>query len=87
VPERDGGANSAVARRARAGVPGAGASAMAGEDALRSHDGVGTIDSVSDDEATQLILETLFDIRVRVKEIHEVVVESEDDDEETEEDT
>ena len=39
-----------------------------------------------DDEATQLMLEALFDIRTRVKEIHAVVVEPEDDDEETEED-
>ena len=31
------------------------------------------------------MLETLFDIKVRVREIHEVVVESEDDDEEEEE--
>jgi hypothetical protein len=41
---------------------------------------------VPDDEATQLMLETLFDIRATVKEIHEAVVEPEDDDEETEED-
>jgi hypothetical protein len=41
---------------------------------------------VPDDEATQLMLETLFDIRATVKEIHEAVVEPKDDDEETEED-
>jgi hypothetical protein len=40
---------------------------------------------VDDGEATQLMLETLFDIKVRVREIHEVVVEAEDDGEEEEE--
>jgi hypothetical protein len=40
---------------------------------------------VDDSEATQLMLETLFDIKVRVREIHEVVVDSEDDGEEEEE--
>jgi hypothetical protein len=40
---------------------------------------------VDDSEATQLMLETLFDIKVRVREIHEVVVEAEDDGEEEEE--
>lgn len=38
-----------------------------------------------DPEDTQLMLETLFDIKVRVREIHEVVVDPEDDDEEEEE--
>jgi hypothetical protein len=42
---------------------------------------------VDDSEATQLMLETLFDIKVRVREIHEVVVDSEDDGKEEEEDT
>jgi hypothetical protein len=40
---------------------------------------------VDDSEATELMLETLFDIEVRVREIHEVVVDSEDDGEEEEE--
>jgi hypothetical protein len=40
---------------------------------------------VDDSEATELMLETLFDIKVRVREIHEVVVDSEDDGEEEEE--
>ena len=42
-------------------------------------------ESMGDDEATHLMLEALFDIRVKVDEIHATVVE-EDDDEETEED-
>jgi hypothetical protein len=42
---------------------------------------------VDDPEATQLMLETLFDIRAEVHEIHEAVVVGEDDDEEEEEDT
>ena len=37
-------------------------------------------------EATQLILETLFDMKAVLYEIHEVLVEPEDDDEATEED-
>ena len=41
--------------------------------------------NVDDSEATQLMLETLFDIKVRVREIHEVVVDPEDDGEEEEE--
>lgn len=40
---------------------------------------------MDDSEATQLMLETLFDIKVRVREIHEVVVDPEDDGEEEEE--
>jgi hypothetical protein len=40
---------------------------------------------VDDSEATELMLETLFDIKVRVRGIHEVVVDSEDDGEEEEE--
>ena len=40
-----------------------------------------------DPEDTQLMLETLFDIKVRVREIHEVVVDTEDDDGEEEEET
>ena len=40
---------------------------------------------MDDSEATELMLETLFDIKVRVREIHEVVVDSEDDGEEEEE--
>lgn len=41
---------------------------------------------MADAEATQLMLETLFDIRAAVYETHDAVVEPEDDDEETEED-
>jgi hypothetical protein len=41
---------------------------------------------VEDGEAMQLILETLFDVRAVVHEIHEVIV-GEEDDEEEEEDT
>lgn len=41
---------------------------------------------MDDSEATQLMLETLFDVRVAVYEIHDAVVEPEDDDEATEED-
>ena len=42
---------------------------------------------VDDNEATQLMLEALFDIKAPCYEIHDAVVEPEDDDEETEEDT
>ena len=42
---------------------------------------------MEDEEATQLILEGLFDMRILLYEIHQAVVEPEDDDEETEEDT
>jgi len=42
---------------------------------------------VEDNEATQLILESLFDMRIMIDEIHQAVVEPEDDDEEAEEDT
>jgi len=41
---------------------------------------------VEDNEATQLILESLFDMRILITEIHDAVVEPEDNDEETEED-
>jgi hypothetical protein len=40
---------------------------------------------VEDTDATQLMLEAVFDIRVAVFEIHAVVVGSEEDDEEEEE--
>jgi hypothetical protein len=40
---------------------------------------------VEDTEATQLMLETLFDVKVKVSEIHEVVVGRDEDDEEEEE--
>jgi hypothetical protein len=40
---------------------------------------------VEDSEATQVILETLFDLRVAVFEIHDAIL-GEDDEEETEED-
>jgi hypothetical protein len=57
---------------------------------LRGHlaveSGCGHHRDVPDDEATQPMLESLFDIRATVKEIHEAVVEPEDDDEKTEED-
>ena len=42
---------------------------------------------MEDNEATTLILEALFDMRVLLYEIHTAVIEPEDDDEETEEDT
>ena len=43
---------------------------------------------MEDNEATQLMLEALFDIRAAVYEIHGVLIEPpEDDDEETQEDT
>ena len=41
---------------------------------------------MDDAEATQPMLETLFDVRAAVYEIHDAVVEPEGDDEETEED-
>ena len=41
---------------------------------------------MEDNEATQLILETLFDMRIVIGEIHDAVVEPEDDDEEKKED-
>lgn len=40
-----------------------------------------------DAEATQLVLETLFDVRATVYEIRDVLLEPEDGDEETEEDS
>jgi hypothetical protein len=42
---------------------------------------------VEDSEATQLMLEALFDIRADVSEIHAVVVGGDEDEEEAEEDT
>jgi hypothetical protein len=39
---------------------------------------------VSDTEATQLILETLFDMRWRLQEVHDVVVGGDDGEEEEE---
>lgn len=41
---------------------------------------------VEDNEATQLILEAVFDIRAVVYEVRDVLIEPEDDDEETQED-
>ncbi len=41
---------------------------------------------VEDDEATQLILEAVFDIRA-LHEVRDLLIEPEDGDEETEEDT
>jgi hypothetical protein len=42
---------------------------------------------VEDDEATQLVLEALFDIKAAVYDIHDVLIEPpEDDDEAPEED-
>jgi hypothetical protein len=41
---------------------------------------------VEDSEATQLILETLFDVRAVLYELRGVLIEPEDGDEETEED-
>lgn len=40
---------------------------------------------MDDPEATQLMLETLFDIDVMVSDIHAVLIEKEDDDGEEEE--
>jgi hypothetical protein len=44
---------------------------------------------VEDNEATRLTLETLFELRWRVRDIHDVVVEDDDgeEEEEAEEDT
>jgi hypothetical protein len=42
---------------------------------------------VEDSEATQLILEAVFDIRATLHEVRDVLIEPEDDDEEAEEDT
>ena len=41
---------------------------------------------MDDDAATQLVLETLFDMRAVLYEIHDVLIEPEEDDEEAEED-
>jgi hypothetical protein len=41
---------------------------------------------VEDSEATQVILETLFDLRVAVFEIHDAILGEDDDEEETEAD-
>ena len=41
----------------------------------------------TDDEPTQLMLETLFDIKVAVLEIHRALFGQDDDEEETEEDS
>ena len=55
--------------------------------ALTGPDNIGTLARLEDVEATRLMLEALFDIKVRVIEIHEVLFGGEDDDEEeTEED-
>lgn len=52
---------------------------LAARDGRRHHEGV------SDSEATQLILETLFDIRSNVREIHGAIFGGGDDEEEEEE--
>jgi hypothetical protein len=57
---------------------------------LRLPEPSGTIGGVAGDEATQLILETLFVVRAKVSEIHELVVgidDEEGDGEEEEEDS
>jgi hypothetical protein len=59
---------------------------VAGRDVLTAGEDGGHHRNVEDDEATTLMLETLFHLKVKVDEIHEAVVEPEDDDEETEED-
>jgi len=47
----------------------------------------GEVNNESDQEATQLILEALFDIKVRVSDIHNVLfLDDGDEEEETEED-
>lgn len=54
---------------------------------LRCRGDVGTIGVVEDDDATQLVLEALFDIKAAVYDIHDVLIEPpEDDDEASEED-
>jgi hypothetical protein len=39
-----------------------------------------------DDEATRLVLDAMFEIRGRVRDIHAAILGEDDDDEETEED-
>ena len=53
---------------------------LAGSSSLRHH---GCVD---DSEATQLILETLFDVRGAVYEIHGAILGEDDDEEEAQED-
>ena len=63
---------------------------MASAAVLRASGSLGTINEV-DDEATQLVLETLFEVKVNVSERHAVVVGIDDEDgngeEEEEEDS
>ena len=68
-------------------MPGAGASAMAGAGRLARSWAPGHHRGVTDDATAQVMLEALFDIRAAVYEIHDVLIESpEYDDEETSED-
>ena len=63
---------------------------MSGEGVLRLGRTVGHHQDVEDTEATQLMLEAVFDIKAAVYEIHDVVVwrdEDEDGEEEEEEDS
>jgi hypothetical protein len=52
---------------------------------LRRRRGDGTLFYVEDTEGSQLILETLFDMRVVLDEVRDVLIDPEDDDEEAEE--
>jgi hypothetical protein len=59
----------------------------AGMAILRPRPQAGTISRVEDIEATQLVLEALFDIKAAVYDIRDVLIEPpEDDDEASEED-
>ncbi len=58
---------------------------MAKSATLRIEESPGTIEHMEDDEATTLILEALFDIRVAVFDIHAVVFGADDEEEEEEE--
>ena len=59
---------------------------MALDDILRCHVLAGHYETVGDTEATQLMLEALFDLKAAVYEIHAVVVGEDENDEEEEED-
>ena len=58
---------------------------MHGRDVLPSCRARGTIERVEDNEATQLMLEALFDIKVAVYDIRDVLIEPPEDDDETSE--
>jgi hypothetical protein len=54
---------------------------------LRRVRATGTMEAVDDPEATQVMLETLIDIRSEVHDLHVAILGEGDDEEETEEDT